>query len=57
MTLREPIPDPSPEEVLTPEDAELFKVLDRYLSSLHGGDLPTRSVLLERHPSLAKWVR
>jgi len=57
MTSREPVSDPSPEEVLTPEDAELFAVLDRYLSSLHGGDLPTRSVLLQRHPSLAKWVR
>ena len=57
MTSREPISDPSSEEVLTPEDAELFAVLDRYLSSLQGGDLPTRSVLLERHPSLGKWVR
>jgi eukaryotic-like serine/threonine-protein kinase len=46
-----------PEAVLPPEDAKLFELLDRYLSSLHGGDLPSRSVLIERHPDLAKWVR
>jgi serine/threonine protein kinase len=52
-----PASDPLPEEVLTPDDAELFAVLERYLGSLHSGDLASRSVLLERHPSLAKWVR
>src|ERR1700690_594080 len=57
MTSREPISDPDSEETLPQEDAELFAVLDRYLSSLHGGDLPSRSVLLERHPSLVKWGR
>jgi predicted Ser/Thr protein kinase len=57
MTPPEPISDPETGEVLPPEDAELFAVLDRYMSSLHGGDLPSRTVLLERHPSLARWVR
>src|SRR5271169_3378749 len=57
MTSREPISDPDSEETLPQEDAELFAVLDRYMSSLHGGDLPSRTVLLQRHPALAKWVR
>jgi serine/threonine-protein kinase len=57
MTSSESVSNPSPEEALAPEDAELFAVLDRYTSSLHGGDLPSRTVFLERHPSLAKWAR
>src|SRR5262249_12681045 len=52
----EPVTDPDSEE-MPPADAELFTILDRYTNSLHGGDLPSRSVLLERHPSLVKWVR
>ncbi|HET6323104.1 MAG TPA: serine/threonine-protein kinase [Planctomycetaceae bacterium] len=57
MSPAEPISDPESGETLPQEDAELFAILDRYMSSLHGGDLPSRSVLLERHPSLVKWVR
>jgi len=57
MTAGEPLTDPSSQEALTPEDAELFAVLDRYMSSLHEGDLPSKSVLIERHPSLAKFAR
>ncbi|HEV7998345.1 MAG TPA: serine/threonine-protein kinase [Planctomycetaceae bacterium] len=57
MTPGEAAADRDSEETLPQEDAELFAVLDRYMSSLHEGDLPSRSVLLERHPSLVKWVR
>jgi eukaryotic-like serine/threonine-protein kinase len=57
MTPAEPFSDLSPAEPLSPEEARLFEVLDRYLNSLHAGDLPSRSVLIERHPALAKWAR
>jgi predicted Ser/Thr protein kinase len=57
MTPSDPLSDPETGEALPPEDAELFAVLDRYMSSLHGGDLASRTVLLQRHPSLAQWVR
>jgi serine/threonine protein kinase len=55
--LGEPQSDPASAEPLSAEEAELFAVLDRYLDSLHEGDLPSRSVLIERHPALAKWAR
>src|SRR5579871_1864791 len=45
------------EETFSPEEARLFELLDRYLNSLHSGDLVSRSVLVERHPALAKWMR
>ncbi len=44
-------------EVPTPEDVRLFEFLERYLDSLHSGDVVSRSVLIERHPELAKCVR
>lgn len=44
-------------EVPTPEEARLFEFLERYLDSLHSGDVVSRSVLIERHPELARCVR
>src|SRR5580692_1325855 len=44
-------------EVPTPEEVRLFEFLERYLDSLHSGDVVSRSVLIERHPELAKCVR
>ena len=41
----------------TPEEARLFEILERYLDSLHSGDVVSRSVLIERHPELARCVR
>ena len=49
--------DENAAEVPTPEDVRLFEFLERYLDSLHSGDVVSRSVLIERHPELAKCVR
>jgi eukaryotic-like serine/threonine-protein kinase len=57
MTAHDPVSDPPPAEELSPEDAEAFELLDRYLNSLHEGDLLSRSALMERHPALFKWMR
>jgi hypothetical protein len=57
MTAHDPVSDPPPPEELSPEDAEAFELLDRYLNSLHEGDLLSRSALMERHPALFKWMR
>ncbi len=35
-------------------DQRLFDLLDQYLEHLHGEDIPSRSVLIERHPELAE---
>ena len=40
-----------------PDEARLFEYLERYLESLHSGDLASRSALIERNPELARWVR
>jgi serine/threonine-protein kinase len=39
------------------EDVRLFELLDSYLSSLHAGDLETRSAFFDRCPELARWLR
>ncbi len=44
-------------EMPTPDEARLFEFLERYLDSLHSGDLASRSVLIERHPELGQFVR
>ena len=44
-------------EMPTPDEARLFEFLERYLNSLHSGDLASRSVLIERHPELGQFVR
>ena len=41
-------------EMPTPDEARLFEFLERYLDSVHSGDLVSRSVLIERHPELAQ---
>src|ERR1700678_2166882 len=49
--------DENAAEVPTPEEARLFEFLERYLDSLHSGDVVSRSMLIERHPELARCVR
>lgn len=44
-------------EMPTPDEARLFEFLERYLNSLHSGDLASRSVLIDRHPELAQFMR
>jgi serine/threonine protein kinase len=44
-------------DVPTPDEARMLEFLERYLDSLHSGDLASRSVLIERHPELAQWIR
>jgi eukaryotic-like serine/threonine-protein kinase len=44
-------------EMPTPDEARLFEFLERYLNSVHSGDLASRSVLIERHPELAQFIR
>jgi serine/threonine protein kinase len=48
---------PAAADVPTADEARLFEFLERYLDSLHSGDLASRSVLIERHPELAGWIR
>src|SRR5580698_1112699 len=54
---REPVSDPAPDEALSPDDAALFAMLEHYMSSLHQGDLLSRSVMIDGNPALAKWMR
>jgi serine/threonine-protein kinase len=57
MTTPEGGPGSAKEDVSVPDEAQLFEFLERYLESLHSGDLASRSVLIERNPELARWVR
>jgi serine/threonine protein kinase len=41
------------DEQLSPQEQKLFEQLDRYVSSLHAGDINSLSGLIERHPELA----
>lgn len=45
------------EGAVSAEEARLLELMERYLDSLQSGDLDSRSVLIERHPELAKWLR
>ena len=47
---------PTLSDVPTPDEARMLEFLERYLDSLHSGDLASRSVLIERHPELARWI-
>ena len=41
----------------TPDETRLFEFLERYVDSLHKGDLASRTVIIERHPELSEWIR
>jgi hypothetical protein len=45
-------PDAPDNEQLSQDDQKLFELLDRYVSSLHEGDVSSLSGLIERHPEL-----
>ena len=47
----------APPKCRRPDEADLFEFLERYLDSLHSGDVGSRTVLIERHPELARCVR
>lgn len=45
------------EEFTSAEEAKLFELMDRYLESLHKGDVGSRSDVFEKHPELSGWLR
>ncbi|MGE3316598.1 MAG: serine/threonine-protein kinase, partial [Planctomycetaceae bacterium] len=45
---------PEPNANDSPEDEQLFALLDRYMNHLHGDDVESRSVLIARHPELGR---